>query len=322
MDILVADKFPEPYLRELQSKGHNVVFEPDLVAEELPGAIDGHQALVVRSTRVTAATLEAASRLELVVRAGAGTNTIDTQGAADKGIFVCNVPGRNAVAVAELTLGLLLALDRRIPDNVFDLRNGRWDKKRYSQARGLYGRCIGIVGLGAIGMAVAERAAAFGMNIHVVGKTARPVAVESRLRALGAVSVESLDRLAETCDVLTFHVPAADGTKRMVNARLLERLQPHSIIINTSRGDIVDEDALIAAMDAKGIRAGLDVYADEPGGGEAEFDSVLARHPNVYGTHHIGASTAQAQEAVAQGVVEILEAYARGEVLNCVNREA
>ncbi|MDZ7843139.1 MAG: NAD(P)-dependent oxidoreductase [Gammaproteobacteria bacterium] len=321
MKILFADKFPERYLNQLRDRGHSCEYQPDLTSESLPGTVPGFDALVVRSTAVDSAAIRAGDALRIVVRAGAGTNTIDTDGAAGKQVRVCNVPGRNAVAVAELTMGLLLALDRNIPDNVIDLRAGRWNKKKYSVAEGLYGRCIGIIGLGAIGLAVAERAAAFGMRVHVIGRPGRADDVRERLAAIGAVDVDDLDRLAERCDVLSFHVPASSETKAMVNDALLSRLAPGGIILNTSRGDVVDEQALVRAMDEKGIRAGLDVFRDEPASGDGRFDSVLARHPNVYGTHHIGASTTQAQNAVAEGVVEIIDAFEQGRVLHCVNLE-
>ena len=164
MKVLIADKFPAGHLCRLEEGGHESTYRPDLAVDELAHAIGVNEALVVRSTRVSEPTLCAGSRLELVIRAGAGTNTIDTEAASALGVSVCNVPGRNAVAVAELTLGLMIALDRRIADNVADLRAGRWDKKRYAEARGLMGASMGIVGLGAIGMAVAERAHAFGLR--------------------------------------------------------------------------------------------------------------------------------------------------------------
>jgi len=319
MKVLFADKFPDPYLERLAGLGHDCVYQPELSADDLPSRIAGHDALVVRSTRVEAPAVDAADRLQLIIRAGAGTNTIATDAAADQDIRVCNVPGRNALAVAELTLGLLLAIDRNIPDNVIDLRAGRWNKKKYSVAAGLHGRAMGIVGLGAIGLAVAERAAAFGINLHVIRKPGRAAEVGERLAAVNAVELDSLEALAGQCDVLSFHVPASADTREMINDSLLSRMAPGSIIINTARGDIVDEQALIRAMDDKGIRAGLDVLRDEPGAAEGEIHSALASHPNVYGTHHIGASTTQAQNAVAEGVVEIIDAFTRGSVLNCVN---
>ncbi len=321
MKILFADKFPEKHLEILQEKGHHCVLKPELVADDLPEAIAGYDALIVRSTRITTNTIEAADRLKIVIRAGAGTNTIDKQTAANRRIYVCNVPGKNAIAVAELTIGLLLAIDRRIPDNVMDLRRGHWDKKRYSEARGVYGKTIGIVGLGAIGLAVAERASAFGLKILAIRKSGRSRVTKTRLAEIGVAFVDSLAALAEQVDILTFHVPAAEETKGLVGHELLDCMKPGTIILNTSRGDVVNETALIAAMDKKGIRTGLDVYAEEPASGTAAFQSALAQHPNVYGTHHIGASTEQAQDAVAGGVRQILDAFEDGRILNCVNMD-
>ena len=131
--------------------------------------------------------------------------------------------------------------------------------------------------------------------------------------------VDDLQALAQTCDILTFHVPAADATRGLVDRDLLARMKTGAIILNTSRGDVIDEQAMLEAIEEKGLRAGLDVYRDEPGAGQGAFDCRLARHPAVYGTHHIGASTAQAQDAVAEGVVEVVDAYAAGRVMNCVN---
>ena len=267
---------------------------------------------------MTAATIEAADALELIVRAGAGTNTIDVDAASEVGIYVTNVPGRNAIAVAELTMGLLLAIDRRIADNVADLRTGSWNKADYSKADGLFGKAIGIVGLGEIGFAVAERATAFGLEVRAIRKD-RDEAVEERIRGMGIELVDSLEDLVATSDIVIVHVPATPETESMFDARLLDRMKEGAILLNTSRGDIVDEAALLDAIDTRGLRVGLDVYPDEPGSGATDWSSKLAQHPNVVGTHHIGASTAQAQKAVAEGVVEIIEAFVRGEILNCVN---
>jgi D-3-phosphoglycerate dehydrogenase len=317
--ILLADTFPDAHRERLEQMGHTVTYRPDLTGDTLPADLDGHEILVVRSTRVTAEAVTATQTLTLIIRAGAGTNTIDIAAAADRGIFVCNTPGRNAIAVAELTMGLLTAIDRSIPDNVRDLRAGAWNKARYGKARGLAGRSIGIVGVGRIGLAVADRAKAFAMDIVVVERPDRRPEVQSRLDGLGVRYVADLAQLAETCDVLTFHVPGDESTEHLVSRELLAHVRPGAVIINTSRGSVLDEVALIEAMDAKGIRAGLDVFADEPQTGEAEFDSAIARHPNVYGTHHIGASTDQAQEAIADAVLEIIDAFEDGSVLNCVN---
>ncbi len=319
MKILIADTFPETYRERLVDDGHECAYEPDVTADDLPERVPGFEGLVVRSTRVQADTLRATDTLRLVIRAGTGTNTIDSATAAERGVHVCNVPGRNAIAVAELAFGLLLALDRRIPDNVGDLRAGRWNKKEYAKARGILGRRIGVVGLGRIGMAFAERAAAFGAEVHALAKRGRDPELAHRADAIGVRFVDDLPALARTCDVLSFHLPAATETRGLVGRDLLDAVQPGTIILNTSRGEIIDEEALIDAMDARGIRAGLDVYADEPGQSVGSIDSALARHPNVYGTHHIGASTEQAQQAIAEEVVHMIDAYQRGEVLHCVN---
>ena len=319
MKILFADKFQQAYLGDLKAQGHDCDLQPDLSAEDLPAHVAGAEVLIVRSTKISRATIEAADRLKLIIRAGAGTNTIDKEAAAEKNIPVCNVPGKNAVAVAELAFGLLLAIDRNIPDNVIELRQGQWNKKKYSKAEGIMGRHIGIVGLGGIGLALAERAAAFGMHVHVVRKTGRDEETTRRLQAIGVQEQDDLQQLVSHCDVVSFHVPATADTKGMINAELLGHFQTGAILLNTSRGEIVDESALIQAMDGKGIRAGLDVYNDEPGAAQGEFDSALARHPNVYGTHHIGASTEQAQNAIAAEVVRMLEEFGRGNVLHCVN---
>lgn len=318
MRVLFADVIDPSTAETLADLGHELVSDPKLSAGDLPGRIPGFEALVVRSTKVTAATIEAADALELIVRAGAGTNTIDVDAASEVGIYVTNVPGRNAVAVAELTMGLLLAIDRRIADNVADLRAGSWNKTNYSQADGLFGKVMGIVGLGEIGFAVAERAAAFGLQVRAIRKE-RDEGAEERIKALGIELVDSLEDLVATSDIVTIHVPATSETESMIDSRLLGGMKEGAILLNTSRGDIVDEAALLDAIETRGLRAGLDVYPDEPGSGATEWSSKLAQHPNVVGTHHIGASTAQAQKAVADGVVEIIDAFVHGEILNCVN---
>jgi D-3-phosphoglycerate dehydrogenase / 2-oxoglutarate reductase len=318
MRVLFADVIDPSTADALADRGHECVSDPKLSADDLPGRIPGFQALVVRSTKVTAATIEAADALELIVRAGAGTNTIDVDAASKFGIYVTNVPGRNAIAVAELTMGLLLSIDRRIADNVADLRTGSWNKTAYSKADGLFGKVMGIVGLGEIGFAVAERAAAFGLQVRAIRKD-RDEETEEHIKALDIELVDSLEDLVATCDIVSIHVPATAETESMFDAGLLGRMKEGAILLNTSRGDIVDEAALLDAVETRGLRAGLDVYPGEPGSGATGWSSKLAMHPNVVGTHHIGASTAQAQRAVADGVVEIIDAFVRGEILNCVN---
>ena len=319
MRILLADRLPQQTVVDLESRGHACVSEPDLSADDLPERIAGFDVLVVRSTKVRREVFEAADRLALVIRAGAGTNTIDTDAAAARGVLVSNVPGRNAAAVAELTMGLLLAIDRRIADNVADLRDGHWDKKRYSKARGLLGSTMGIIGLGSIGLAVAERATAFGIRVQALAKPGRPPRVISRAEELGITMCDSLPELLASSDIVTLHVPSGDDTRHLVDDGFLGQLKDGAILLNTSRGDVVDEAALLKALDAGTVRAGLDVFADEPGSGEGRWDSPLGRHPQVVATHHIGASTEQAQHAIAAAVTEIVDAFVAGEVRHCVN---
>jgi D-3-phosphoglycerate dehydrogenase len=319
MELLFADSVPETTVAELESRGHHCVVEAGLGADDLPGRIAGFDTLVVRSTEVTARVFEAADRLALVIRAGAGTNTIDTATAAARGVLVANVPGRNAAAVAELTIGLLLAIDRRIADNVADLRHGRWDKTRYSQADGLLGSTMAIIGLGSIGLCVAERAAAFGIKLSAQAKPGRAAYVDARANELAITMVDTQAELLSSSDIVSLHVPSCEETRHLVDERFLGNMRPKAILINTSRGDVVDEAALLKALDAGAVRAGLDVFPDEPTSGTAAWSSPIAQHPNVVATHHIGASTRQAQRAIAAGVVEIIDAFSAGEARNCVN---
>ncbi len=318
MKILIADKFSESHLGKLNAMGHEITLEPSLGAEDLPAAVSGYEALIVRSTKITPETIDAGDKLNLIIRAGAGVNTIAVDHAAEKGVFVCNTPGRNAVAVAELAMGLILSIDRNIPDQVADLRHHRWDKKRYSVTNGLAGRTLGIIGLGAIGFEVAKRAHAFDMQLAGFDPYLDPSRAEV-LEHMGARIEGDVLALAATCDILTIHVPATTGTEALVSKELLEVMKPGAVIINTSRGSVIDEEALLEAMDTKGLRAGLDVYQGEPGAGDNSFDSTLAQHPSVYGTHHIGASTDQAQTAIADAVIETLNAFQSGAPINCVN---
>ena len=321
MRVLVADRLPEAHVAALGAR-HDLRYEPGLTAEQLPDELAGQQALVVRSTKVTAQALDAADQLRFVLRAGAGTDTIDRAAAGERGVAVCNLPGRNAAAVAELAIGLLLSLDRQLPEQVADLRAGRWRKGYYAkQARGIAGRDIGVIGLGQIGLAFAERVTAFGAQVHAVDSRNRDLARQRRADTLGVRFVEDLRELATTCDVLSFHLPAAETTRGIIGPSLLQHVRPGTILLNTSRGDLVDATALLEAIEGKELLVGLDVYPEEPSEPEAPIDLELARHPRVHGTHHVGASTQQAQRSVADGVVDALEAFEQDERPNCVNED-
>lgn len=319
MKILYADAVDERHLGGLVDEGHEYTIDAGLTAESLPDAISGYDVLVVRSTKVNAAAIEQGDALSLIVRAGAGTDNIDKNAASDRGVLVCNVPGRNAIAVAELTLGLLMAIERRIVDNTTDLRSGDWNKSQYSKADGVFGKTLGIIGLGDIGLAVAERAKAFGVTVNAVRKGGRSPEVEAAIRRIGIRMVDSTDELLAESDIVTLHVPKSPETIGLVDSVFLSKMKPTGILINTARGDIVDEDALLKALDSTELRAGLDVWDNEPGKGTGAFDSSLAKHPKVVGTHHIGASTDQAQRSVALGTVETILAFCEGSPVNSVN---
>jgi D-3-phosphoglycerate dehydrogenase len=321
MKVLIADKFEKVGIDGLKELGCEVISRPEVKAEGLAALIretDPH-ILIVRSKKVGAEALGAGTALTLVIRAGAGIDTIDVATASSRGIFVSNCPGKNSIAVAELVLGLLLACDRRIPDQVADLRQGRWNKGEYSKARGLYGRRLGIVGLGQIGREVATRARAFGMRVIAWSRSL----THEEADALGVVYAQTPLEVAHHADAVTIYVAANAETKHLVNAEFLAAMRPGSYLINTSRGSVVDEAALARAIEEKKIRAGLDVFQDEPAGGTGQFANPIVQAPGVYGTHHVGASTDQAQVAIAHEVIRIVQAFRdTGEVPNVVNRLA
>jgi D-3-phosphoglycerate dehydrogenase len=318
--VLIADPFEQTGIDALAAAGCDVSYQPEVKGEGLVAAVRDTTArvLVVRSTPVPAPVLEAGA-LALVVRAGAGVNTIDVDAASRRGVYVSNCPGRNAIAVAELTWGLILALDRRIPDTVAELRAGRWNKKEFSRAGGLHGRTLGLLGYGHIGVEVARRGHAFGMPI-VVWSRRLSSASHTTPSDVPVQVAGSPAEVAERANVLSLHLALAAETRGIVGAEVLERLRPGSILVNTARAELVDHEALAHAVRARGIRVGVDVHADEPTAATGEYSSPLLSLPGVYGTHHIGASTLQAQESIASETVRIIVTYLRtGRVPNVVN---
>lgn len=317
MLVLIADKFEQSGRDGLQAVGCKVFYQPDLKDDALVEAIRNEKpdALVVRSTRVTEAMLDAGP-LKVVVRAGAGYNTIDVAAASKRGIYVSNCPGKNSIAVAELAFALILALDRRIADNVSALRAGHWNKKGFAKARGLCGRTLGLIGVGRIGQEMISRARAFGMPVVA---WSRSLTLE-RAAALGVERKDSTLDVARAADIVSVHLALKPETKEIIGATFFNAMREGAYFINTSRGEVVDQTALIKAMRTRGIRAGLDVYAAEPTSGVGEFADPIAHEQNLYGTHHIGASTDQAQEAIAAETVRIIQSFKEtGKVPNVVN---
>lgn len=332
MKILIADKFEKSGIDGLKALGCDVMSAPDLQDQALVDAIAANQpqVVIVRSTKITEAML--GPSVKLVIRAGAGYNTIDVKAATVRQIIVANCPGKNSIAVAELAFGLMLSIDRRIPDNVADLRAGRWNKKEYSKARGIYGQTLGLLGVGNIGSLMIPRAHAFGMPIVVWDK---PFDGQDRemttdeAAALGLPPsvltppiqfVPTPADVAARCDVLSIHLALVAATRGLVNADFLAQMKPGSTLINCARGEIIDSAALTEAIRAKKLRAGLDVFGDEPAGSTGDFNDPIVKEAGVYGTHHIGASTDQAQEAIAAETVRIVKSFKdTGVAPNAVN---
>jgi len=318
MRILVADKFEQSGIDGLTAAGCEVIFQPELKDAALRDAIasTGAEVLVVRGTSVTAEMLATGS-LALIVRAGAGYNTIDVAEASRRGIYVSNCPGKNAIAVAELAMGLILSLDRRIPDSVAELRAGKWNKKEFSKARGLYGSTLGLVGYGNIGQEVAKRALGFGLRVVV---WSRRFANGAEAPDLPVEIAPSLDALAAQADIVSVHLALSKDTKGMLGEAFFSKMKKGAMFINTARGEVVDHPAFEAAIRDKALRVGLDVFPGEPSTATADFITPLASLPNVYGTHHVGGSTDQAQEAIAAETVRVITSYmTTGRVPNVVN---
>jgi D-3-phosphoglycerate dehydrogenase len=319
MKVLIADKFETSGIDALRSADLEVISEPSLKDDALVEKIRSTECrvLVVRSTKVTEAMLTAGDALALVVRAGAGVNTIDLAAASRRSIAVANCPGKNAVAVAELAFALILALDRRIVHNTVDLQSGKWNKKEYSAAPGLKDRTLGLIGMGQIGQAVASRARAFEMNVVAWSRSLTPDQAE----AWEITRCESPADVASQCDILSVHVAAAPETKNLISQDVIAQLRDGAYVINTARADVLDYRTLTAAVAERGLRVGLDVWPDEPSAAQADFSpEILDSGGVIYGTHHIGASTDQAQEAIARETVNIIVKFATsGRVLNCVN---
>ena len=307
MRVLIADRFSEAARADLAEIGFDVCYEPDASGDALADAIDRTKAevLVVRSTRVSADMLEA-GRLRLVIRAGAGFNTIDVETAKSLDINVSNCPGKNSNAVAEIAFGLIIALDRQITANALDLRNGIWRKASYSSARGLAGSTLGLVGVGRIGRAMIPRAKAFGMSVVGWSRSL----TDDQAGELEIDRKSSAIEVAKAADVVSLHVALTEDTRGLAGRVFFDAMRGEgSIFINTSRAEVVDEAALAWAVQERGIRAGLDVFEGEPPSGTGAIDNPLFSLEGVIGTHHIGGQTWEAQRAIADETVRIIREF-------------
>jgi D-3-phosphoglycerate dehydrogenase len=303
MRILIADKLDSRALEALRGLGFALDESKGLPAPGNPAATAA-DILIVRSTLVPASALPAFPALKLIIRAGAGTDTLDVAAALARGIQVSNTPGRNADAVAEMALGLLLAADRRIPEATRDLRAGQWTKAALGQGMGLWGRTLGLVGLGAVGRAMARNCRGLGMRVLAWSDRLTPALAQEA----GVEAVPGLLGLAGAVDAVSVHVASTPATHGLIGADFFAALKPGALFVNTARGEVVDRAALMDAIRGRGLRAGLDVFAGEPKTGEAPFgDAELASLCAC--TPHLGASTDQAAEAVADEVVRIARVF-------------
>jgi len=319
---LIVDRLPGLVSRELAAIGCATSVETGLKDAALGARLAalGVEVLVVRSTTVGAEEISAAKNLALLVRAGAGVNTIDVAAASARGVFVANCPGKNACAVAELTIGHLINLDRRITDNVVALRERRWDKERMAKdARGLFGRTLAVLGCGSIGREVVSRAKALGMEVVVCSRSLS----ETEAETLGVRRATTAEEAVRQADAITVHLALTDETRGRFGKGFFDAVRQGAYFVNTSRAEVVDQTALRAAIDNKNLRVALDVFDGEPPGKQGPFTDSIVDHPSVYGTHHVGASTEQAEEAVGAEVVRIVSAFAAGRTIpNCVNLAA
>ncbi|MFU8811550.1 MAG: NAD(P)-dependent oxidoreductase [Balneolaceae bacterium] len=317
MHVTIADKLPDSAINELNKLGVEVSNRPELTSSDLEKGLPETDALIVRSTEISRECIKKSPQLMLIVRAGAGVNTIDMDAASEFGIYVANCPGQNSIAVAELTFGLILALDRHIAENVADFRAGKWNKGAYSKADGLFGKVIGVVGVGQIGLEVIRRAKAFGMPVIAWSRSL----THQQADELGVTYAKSVKQVASACDILTVHLALNSDTRGIISKDVLSYLKDGAMVINTARDGVIDEDALYKDVSSGRLRAGLDVFSEEPEYKQGEVKSRFQEVKGVVVTHHIGASTRQAQDAVATDAVDIIRGYLQtGKVRNWLNR--
>ncbi len=292
--ILITDPIAPEGVEILKQAGHQVDVQPEWKGDLLQEHIGAYDALIVRSaTRVTAEILQAAKRLKVVGRAGVGLDNIDVTAARSLGIQVVNTPGATSVAVAELTIGLMLACLRRICEAHRSMQQGQWAKKAL-KGQELYGKTVGIVGCGRIGQEVARRLQAFGCRV---------LGYDPLIHEAPFVELVPWERLLQTVDILTLHVPLTPETRHLIRRETLEQTRPGVILINTSRGGVVKEDDLVEFLQKGHVAcAGLDVYESEP----LPPDHPLRTLPHVVLTPHIGAQTHEGQVRAAVTLAQTL----------------
>ena len=307
--VLVSDTLAQQGLDILEAaKGIEVDYKPGIAPGDLIAAIADADALVIRSgTKVTADVIEAGTKLRAIGRAGIGVDNVDVPAATARGIVVMNTPEGNNVTTAEHAIALLISLARHIPQATASMKSGKWEKKRFMGLE-LYNRTLGVFGLGNIGRVVADRARGLGMKVIVHD----PFISQAAAEKLGAELV-SFDDLLARADAITVHVPRTKDTKGLLGRKAFEKARPGVLLINAARGGIVDEAALVEALDDGRVGgAAMDVFEVEPPGSE----HPLVNHPNVICTPHLGASTEQAQVNVAIAVSEQVRDYLLNDIID------
>lgn len=305
MKILIADKMSDKAVEELKKLGAEISYNPDLKAEDIPGDEKDADILIVRSTKVKKESIDAMPELSLIIRAGAGVNTIDVEYASSKGIYVANCPGKNTAAVAELAIGLLIAADRQIANATSEMRSAKWKKKEFGKASGLKGRTLGIIGCGMIGNAVIQRALGLEMEVMAWSRSLTPEKAE----VLGVTYAATPLDVAKNADAISLHIAATGDTRGMINKEFFEAMKKGAILVNAARGDVIDTSAMKDAIKDKGIKVALDVFENEPAGGEADFEDTELASIVTAATPHIGASTDEASEAIAAETVRIVKTF-------------
>jgi len=310
--ILISDSVDEKCTEILKSAGFDVNYKTDLSKNELLETISYYNALIVRSsTQVDAELIEEMTNMEVVGRAGAGVDNIDIKSATRKGILVMITPGGNTISAAEHTMALMLATSRKIPQANISLHQKKWDRKRF-QGTELFGKTLGLIGLGKIGKEVAVRAKSFGMKVIAFDPLVSNDAVSDM-----EIQIVTLDDIWKNSDIISVHTPLNERTKNLISYNELSICKPSVTIINCARGGIVNEKDLIKALeDGKISSVGLDVFENEP----PDFSIGLIQHPSVVCTPHLGASTEEAQQKVAIQIAEqIVEYFKNGSLAGSVN---
>lgn len=298
MKILICDKTEAEAIDQMRAAGLTVDVRDNITPEELLTVLPAYEGMVVRSrTKVRQPLLEACPNLKVIVRGGVGLDTIDVEFARSKGITVMNTPLASSSSVAELTIGFMFALARSIYQATASLKAEKWEKKAF-EGDEIGGKTLGVIGLGNIGKAVSRRAASLGMKVIAFDPIARSWE--------GIVSVTTLDELLKRSDYITLHLPKTKESTGMIGKAQFEKMKDGVRLINCGRGGIVDENALLEALNSgKVAGAALDVFADEP-----PVDWKLVKHPNVICSPHIGAATREAQGRIGVEVAEKLIAFA------------